>query len=98
MNFYNWSIEHGYKENLSIDRIDNLKGYCPENCRWVTMLQQMNNTSRTKMITYKGKTQSIPNWCRELNLNYKTVRTRINEYGWSVERAFTTPTKQRGGL
>lgn len=97
MSFYNWSISNGYQDNLSIDRIDNNKGYSPDNCRWLTMLQQMNNTTRTKMITYKGKTQSIPNWCRELNLNYKTVRTRINQYGWDVERAFTTKTNI-GGL
>lgn len=36
LNFYNWSIEHGYDENLTIDRIDSDKGYNPHNCRWVT--------------------------------------------------------------
>lgn len=96
INFYNWAIVNGYDDNLSIDRIDNNKGYSPKNCRWATTIEQANNKRNIKMITYNGKTQSIPNWCRELNLNYKTVRTRINEYGWDIERAFTTKTNIGG--
>lgn len=90
--FYNWAIENGYEEGLSIDRIDNNGNYEPSNCRWVTRRVQANNTRRNKLITYAGKTQSLPNWCRELNLNYKTVRTRIGAYKWSVEKALSTPT------
>lgn len=43
--FYKWALENGYKEDLSLDRIDNNKGYCPENCRFVDKYTQSRNRS-----------------------------------------------------
>lgn len=45
--FYDWAIQNGYNEGLTIDRIDNNKGYYPENCRWVTMKIQNTNKRNT---------------------------------------------------
>ena len=47
-NFWHWAMSHGYRDDLTIDRIDNLKGYCPENCRWATYSQQNKNRRMTK--------------------------------------------------
>lgn len=87
--FKNWALSNGYADDLTIDRIDNSKGYCPENCHWVTMRTQQNNRRSNRLITYKGKTQSLVNWCRELNLNYDTIKCRIRR-NWTVEKAFET--------
>jgi hypothetical protein len=46
MSFYTWSMNNGYREDLSIDRIDNDKGYSPNNCRWATIQEQRHNQRR----------------------------------------------------
>ncbi len=86
MSFYNWAMENGYDDTLTIDRIDNNKGYEPSNCRWVDMKQQSRNRRNTRTITYKGETKPISEWCELLNLNYYTVISRLDRLGWSVER------------
>lgn len=87
--FKTWALSNGYADDLTIDRIDNNKGYCPENCHWVTMKTQQNNRRSNRLITYKGKTQSLADWCRELNLNYDITKCRIRR-NWAIEKAFET--------
>ena len=79
--FVHWAMLNGYSKGLQIDRIDNNKGYYPENCRWVTRTQNMNNRSNNFYITLYGKTQSLADWCREYNLNYKKTHALIRYKG-----------------
>ena len=88
--FYDWSMANGYTDELTIDRIDVNGNYEPDNCRWVTMAVQCNNKRSNIQITYKGKTQNLSQWCKELNLPMKLVHSRLRYAGWSVERAFET--------
>ena len=86
--FQKWALANGYADNLTIDRLDGNKDYCPENCSWATMTVQNNHKSDTKWLTYKGKTQSLSDWCRELGLDYFRTKARLNSLRWSVEDAF----------
>lgn len=94
MNFYNWSMENGYSDDLSIDRINNDKGYSPDNCRWVKNVIQANNKRNNKFIKYKGETKTIHEFSREYNIDYSCLRWRI-ENGWDVEKALTTPSQRK---
>jgi hypothetical protein len=76
INFYNWAIQF-WKENLSIDRIDNLKNYEPNNCRFATIKEQNRNRTSCVKITHNGKTMSIVEWSEYLNIPYETLRARI---------------------
>lgn len=92
--FYNWAIENGYREGLSIDRIDVNGNYCPENCRWTTKIVQANNKRNNEVIEYNGIQHTASEWSRILGIKHCTLRKRLRE-GWSIEKAFSTPI--RGG-
>ena len=88
-------MKNGYKDNLSIDRIDNNKGYCPDNCRWADIYIQANNKRNNHWLTYNNKTLTIAQWSRELGMKYNVLDERIRK-GWSVEKALNTPVCKRG--
>ena len=89
INFYNWAMNNGYKENLTIDRIDNNGDYEPNNCRWTTMKKQANNITNNHLITYKGKTHTISEWSKIINIKPDTLVKRLNVYKWSIEKSLT---------
>lgn len=88
--FYHWALESGYKEGLTIDRIDNNKGYSPDNCKWSTMEEQHNNKRNNRFITYNGKTQTVAEWARETGINNRTILSRLRG-GWDVSELFIDP-------
>ena len=86
MPFYEWANANGYKDDLTIDRIDVDSGYSPDNCRWVSMTVQSNNRRTNKVFTYNGKTMTVAEWARETGVKYGDIQNRLN-YGYSFAEA-----------
>lgn len=84
--FHQWAMANGYREDLTIDRINNNGNYEPTNCRWVTSKEQSRNTSKNKLLKYKGETHCASYWAEKIGLNYRTLLTRLRK-GMSVENA-----------
>lgn len=84
--FKQWAFAHGYSDDLTLDRIDNDKGYCPENCRWITNKEQQNNRRNNRYVTFGGETKTLKQWSELQNIDYGTVKGRLR-CGWSELRA-----------
>lgn len=91
--FRDWALANGYKEDLTIDRIDVNGNYCPENCRWVPQAEQQRNKRNNRYYTYNGKTQLIPAWAKEFGVTDSTIRSRIRR-GEKPEKVFFELSKQ----
>ena len=98
--FKQWSFENGYSDNLSIDRIDNNKGYSPDNCRWADRETQGNNKRNNIVLEYHGERKTITQWSKIIGISRGTLAGRYYS-GWSVEKILTEPLhnncKQRKG-
>lgn len=84
--FMFWAIENGYRDDLTIDRIDNNKGYSPENCRWVDFFIQNNNSTNNRYIEYDGKRMSLSDWARFIGIRKSTLVGRLR-LGWEFSEA-----------
>lgn len=90
--FREWSLSHGYKEGLQIDRIDNNKGYSPENCRWVTHRENMQNTRKNKKVQFHGKNYTRTQLADMSGKSNHLIANRLRK-GWSIEEAMNIPAK-----
>lgn len=99
-NFKEWALNNGYDENAprgecTLDRIDVNGNYEPNNCRWITNLEQQSNKRNNTHIEYQGVIYTKKELARKFNINYATFLYRLNYYGWSVEEAIKPARKHK---
>lgn len=91
--FYDWALANGYEDHLSIDRYpDNDGPYAPWNCRWATQKEQDNNKSTNKLLELNGEVMTLTQAVEFIGkVSYKCAKNRINQLGWSIIEAISTP-------
>lgn len=91
--FTNFLADMGNRPSAahSIDRINNDKGYNPNNCRWATAKEQSKNTRRNVFISHEDKSMVLRDWAKELGIPYETLRTRYFRYKDRPPRLFRPP-------
>jgi hypothetical protein len=80
INFYNWSMANEYQKDLTIDRIDNNKGYSPDNCRWCTQKQQCRNRRNNHIIIYNNISKTMIEWAEYCNIDYYLFKSKIKHF------------------
>ena len=73
-------------KGMTLERVDNDKGYSPENCVWADHETQMRNTRKTRNITINGETKCVAEWAEKLGVNPNTIYGRLYA-GWPESKA-----------
>ena len=92
--FYEWAIVHGYMDGLTIDRVDNIEGYSPKNCRWVTQAFQNTHKRNNHLISFSGQTHTLAEWARITGIDRTAILDRLKR-GWSIARALTEKSNKK---
>lgn len=80
--FYEWAMQNGYSDDLTIDRIDNNKGYSPDNCRWADRETQCRNRSSNIKIKIGNSIRTLTEWCEIFEVEPKTIFARYSRNGF----------------
>ena len=93
--FMNWANINGYDKTLTIERINVNGDYCPDNCSWIPMSDQLKNKRNTVRLSLNGDTRIISDWSTITGIGRHTIHCRIKR-GWSAEKTLTTAVGNMG--
>lgn len=79
--FEDWALANGYEDNLTIDREDETKDYCPDNCRWITLEENARWKSTTNRINVDGEIKTGLQWAKYLGFSQNVINNYIRKYG-----------------
>lgn len=96
--FQAWALGQGFDATLTLDRIENDRGYTPDNCRWVTHRDNTRNRRNSRNLYAFGETKTPIEWTVDPRcmVGYKALLDRVNKLGWSAEEAISTPPLTNG--
>lgn len=86
-NFYDWAVNNGYDENLTLDRINVNGNYEPSNCRWVNQTVQQNNRTNNVRLVHNGEEHTLAQWALIIGVPYKAFHLRYKRHG-NIDRIF----------
>ena len=86
--FEEWSINNGYTDSMTIDRIDENKWYSPDNCRWVTSKDNSRYKSTTRMIEVDGVSLTGRDWANKLGISTNKINKYVRQYGMDATAEF----------
>ena len=93
--FSEWAMDNGWCYGLEIDRKDNLQGYSPSNCHFVTRTRNARNRSNNRILTAFGESKSATEWAEDsrCSVQAQSILARVDRYGWEVEKAIVWPAR-----
>ena len=94
--FEEWSLTHGYSEQMTIDRIESNRDYCPDNCRWVTMEDNAKYKSTTRLIKVDEEIHTGRDWALLCGLGVNTINKYLRSHSEAAVVGFISECIRNG--